>query len=341
MERTEREIFERALREATARRSGRDLDEALCEIGWGDALAVERRLAVSVLFEGQGCYNATSSALDDLLGAVLGSGVLRRAAVPEPESLDALVEAEAIAVVLPALGRFEAPGKLGTDLSVSGLATSALDRSDDALALVVVADDAGGETAVAISSSDLRQTPIEGMDARLGLVAVAGELESDGPAPRFELAPGTWAAAVDQARLAIAHELVGAASAMLELARAHALDRVQFGRPIASFQAVRHRLADTLVAIDGARALLDVAWEDPSSETIAMAKATSGRAARSASGHCQQVLAGMGFTTEHPLHRYVRRVLVLDDLFGSARVLTRDLGERLVGGAPLPRAVPL
>ena len=54
--------------------------------------------------------------------------------------------------------------------------------------------------------------------------------------------------------------------------------------------------------------------------TAAMAKAIAGRSARTAARHCQQVLAGIGFTTEHALHRYVRRVLVLDELFGSARV---------------------
>ena len=57
-------------------------------------------------------------------------------------------------------------------------------------------------------------------------------------------------------RKALGWWLVGASRAMLALARQHALDRVQFGRPVASFQAIRHRLADTLVAIEGAEATL-------------------------------------------------------------------------------------
>ena len=57
--------------------------------------------------------------------------------------------------------------------------------------------------------------------------------------------------------------------------------------------------------------------------------------------HCQQVLAGIGFTTEHPLHRYVRRVLVLDQLLGDARSLTRRLGEDLLARRSLPSILPL
>ena len=72
-----------------------------------------------------------------------------------------------------------------------------------------------------------------------------------------------------------------------------------------------------------------------------MAKALAGRGARTAARHCQQVLAGIGFTTEHPLHRYVRRVLVLDELFGSARALTRQLGDELLDDRQLPPLLPL
>jgi alkylation response protein AidB-like acyl-CoA dehydrogenase len=124
---------------------------------------------------------------------------------------------------------------------------------------------------------------------------------------------------------------------MLGLACEHATGRVQFGQPIAAFQAVRHRLADTLVAIETAEAGLDGAWLDGSARSAAAAKALAGRAARTAAQHCQQVCAGIGFTTEHPLHRSIRRVLVLDQLFGSARALTRALGDEIRSSQqPLP-----
>src|SRR5690349_3347982 len=99
---------------------------------------------------------------------------------------------------------------------------------------------------------------------------------------------------------------------MLSLARQHALDRVQFGKPIASFQAVRHRLAETLVAIEGAEATLTVPIIDSPDLTSILAKAAAGKAALTAAKHCQQVLGGVGFTEEHELHRHVQRVLVLD-----------------------------
>jgi alkylation response protein AidB-like acyl-CoA dehydrogenase len=150
-----------------------------------------------------------------------------------------------------------------------------------------------------------------------------------------------WRSAVAMAQLAIGHELVGTARRMLELARVHALERIQFGRPISSFQAVRHRLAETLVAIEMADAALSGAWDDGSPTAAAMAKAVAGRGARTATRHCQQVLAGIGFTTEHPFHRYLRRVLVLDQLFGSARSLTKDLGESIVASRRLPVLLPL
>jgi alkylation response protein AidB-like acyl-CoA dehydrogenase len=57
--------------------------------------------------------------------------------------------------------------------------------------------------------------------------------------------------------------------------------------------------------------------------------------------HAQQVLAGIGFTTEHPLHRFVRRTLVLDQLLGAGTVLTRRLGTDVLGSGTLPAAFPL
>ena len=57
--------------------------------------------------------------------------------------------------------------------------------------------------------------------------------------------------------------------------------------------------------------------------------------------HCQQVLAGIGFTTEHPLHLSVRRAIVLDQLLGAGTALTRALGTHILSSATLPAAFPL
>jgi alkylation response protein AidB-like acyl-CoA dehydrogenase len=101
---------------------------------------------------------------------------------------------------------------------------------------------------------------------------------------------------------------------MLALARTHAMDRTQFGKPVAGLQAVRHRLAETLVAIEGAEAALGLSDGDL---RAMLAKAAAGQAALTAARHCRQVLGGIGFTAEHDLHRHVRPVLVPNGLPGA------------------------
>ena len=143
------------------------------------------------------------------------------------------------------------------------------------------------------------------------------------------------------ARRALGWWLVGTSRAMLTLARQHALDRVQFGRPIAGFQAVRHRLAETLVTIEGAEATLTLPGADNPDLTALLAKAAAGKAALTAARHCQQVLGGIGFTAEHDLHHHVKRVLVLDGLLGSSRELTRKAGAGLRARGSAPRLAQL
>ncbi|MFJ8105783.1 acyl-CoA dehydrogenase family protein [Streptomyces sp. NPDC096132] len=143
-----------------------------------------------------------------------------------------------------------------------------------------------------------------------------------------------WAAG----RRALGWWLLGTGHAMLALARRHVLDRHQFGRPLASFQALRHRLAETYVALEGAEATLTAAGDDTGS---LLAKAAAGRAALTTARHCQQALGGIGFTAEHDLHRHVRRALVLDGLLGSSRELTREAGLLLLREGRAPRLVEL
>jgi Acyl-CoA dehydrogenase, C-terminal domain len=305
------ELFERSIGHALDRHTGAALDAALAELGWHDALATDQRAAVTTLFTRQGAANATSSALDWLLVSSLGvEGVL----------------------VLPALGCWHPPGEVdGKRLRVHGLSCPSLgDRA------VVVATANEKDVAFDAPVADLAVRPVHGVDPWLGLLEVTGETVRADTQPVIG-----WEAAVALGQLALGHELVGASRTMLELAREHALQRIQFGRPIAAFQAIRHRLADSLVAIEAADAVLDAAWLDQSPQTAAMAKAVAGRSARTAARHCQQVLAGIGFTTEHALHRYVRRVLVLDQLLGSSKVLTRELGSDVIASRKLPPLLPL
>jgi hypothetical protein len=143
------------------------------------------------------------------------------------------------------------------------------------------------------------------------------------------------------ARRAVGWWLVGSSRAMLALARQHALDRVQFGKPIAGFQAIRHRLAETLVAIEGAEATLNLPGVDNPDLTALLAKAAAGKAALTAAKHCQQVLGGIGFTAEHELHHHIERILVLDGLLGSSRELTKRAGAGLRARGSAPRLAHL
>lgn len=157
----------------------------------------------------------------------------------------------------------------------------------------------------------------------------------------IHLVPEGDSAPVGAGRHALGWWLVGAGRAMLTLARQHALDRKQFGRQIASFQAIRHRLAETLVALEGAEATLVAAAAEPDDLSFLLAKAAAGRAAFTAARHCQQVLGGIGFTAEHDLQRHIKRVLVLDGLLGSSRELTREAGATLREKGFAPRLAQL
>ena len=110
---------------------------------------------------------------------------------------------------------------------------------------------------------------------------------------------GRGSDAVAAGQLAIGARAVGASRAMLQLAREHALERIQFGRPIGPFQAVRHRLADSLRRDRGRRRRARGALGRRLAARAALAKAVAGQSARTVARHCQQVLAGIGFTTEH------------------------------------------
>jgi hypothetical protein len=234
-------------------------------------------------------------------------------------ALDVVLGAEpGTAVVLPPLGEVAAP-------VAHGVALAGIERASKALV---------GGAVIAVADLGLRR--VGGLDPALGLV----EVTVTGPPP----APVTgapWTDAVARGQLALAHEILGASRAMLELARQHAIERVQFDRPIAQFQAVRHKLAETLVAIEAADGALVAAWEDGTPATAAAAKAIAGRSARVAAKHCQQVLAGIGFTMEHDLHHHLRRVLVLDRLLGDSKALTRSIGEQLLRSRRVPPMLPL
>jgi alkylation response protein AidB-like acyl-CoA dehydrogenase len=72
-----------------------------------------------------------------------------------------------------------------------------------------------------------------------------------------------------------------------------------------------------------------------------MAKAIAGDAAKTVAKHAQQVLAGMGFTSEHPFHHYLKRTMVLDQLLGSSTSLRTEIGRSVIDAGKLPPLLPL
>jgi hypothetical protein len=145
-------------------------------------------------------------------------------------------------------------------------------------------------------------------------------------------------------RLAVAAEILGAAEGALALAIDHASGRQQFGRPIGTFQAVRHLLAwakTDCVAIESAVAqgvALDRAAPPKYDEIV---KALAGRNGRRVCERTLQVMGAIGFTAEHQHHHFHSRLLQLDALLGSSADLTAGLGLwlRELGSDPrLPSA---
>jgi alkylation response protein AidB-like acyl-CoA dehydrogenase len=128
----------------------------------------------------------------------------------------------------------------------------------------------------------------------------------------------------DRALAALAAEAIGAGSRALELALEHARMRQQFGRPIGAFQAVAHELASAFAQIETARSLVywagwAVAERAPEASTAAAA--AKSRAADAAVFACEraiQVHGGIGFTWEHPLHRFYKRALAIRAYVESA-----------------------
>ena len=137
---------------------------------------------------------------------------------------------------------------------------------------------------------------------------------------------GAWPtinAIINMGGLARAAETVGVMRAVLDMTVAYAKERVQFGRPIGSFQAIQHYLADMWVDILGARSLvMKAAWKlatgQPSDKATGMAKVMVGKAGRKVTTTGHRIFGAIGFTMEHDLHLYHRRALANDPVLGNS-----------------------
>jgi alkylation response protein AidB-like acyl-CoA dehydrogenase len=138
-------------------------------------------------------------------------------------------------------------------------------------------------------------------------------------------------------RAAMAAEAVGVAQRALDLGIEHAKTRMQFGKPIGTYQAVSHQLADTYTDVELARSLAYwAAWcvaenDEQAPVAAAAAKAFATEAAVAACERSIQVHGGIGFTWEHALHRFYKRALWLEGLGTRPAQLRVEIADALLG----------
>lgn len=140
---------------------------------------------------------------------------------------------------------------------------------------------------------------------------------------------------LEKAKVAKCAEMVGGAQAALEMAVAYAKERVQFNRPIGSFQAIQHYCANMVSDVDGSRFITyKAAWKVseglPAAMDVAIAKAWTGEAYGRVTLLAQQIFGAVGFTMDHDMHLYYRRAKAGDMMFGDSAaqraVVARGLG---------------
>jgi alkylation response protein AidB-like acyl-CoA dehydrogenase len=212
--------------------------------------------------------------------------------------------------------------RVGDGFRVSGDAALVLDGHTADLILVAAASGSGiSLMAITADAKGLTREPLATLDrtrkvARISFDDVDARLIGDDGA-----AAGVLARTYDLAVVALAAEQVGAAQRCLDMAVDYAKERIQFGRAIGSFQAVKHRCADMLVLVEGARSAAAHATEvaDESELTIAasVAKMACSEAFLQVALDNMRIHGGIGFTWEHDAHLYVRRAKAAQLILGT------------------------
>ncbi len=128
--------------------------------------------------------------------------------------------------------------------------------------------------------------------------------------------------------------MVGGAQKVLEMSVDYAKQRIQFGRPIGSFQAIQHKCANMLVDIDASRFITyEAGWKLsqglPATKEVAMAKCWTGEAYRRVCAEGHQIHGGVGFITDHDMQRYFRQAKMMDIAFGDSNFYREVVSQRL------------
>lgn len=233
-----------------------------------------------------------------------------------------------------------APIRVAADASLSGAAEPVLDGATADRALVAAEVD-GTLALLQLDLADPGTTRgrCEALDltrefARLAFADVPAQVVARGAG-----AVAALTAARRHAALALAADSVGLAARILELSVDYVKVRVQFGRPIGSFQAVKHRCADMYLRLEAARSALLLAADAVQSGSrdlepaVALARAVCGESAFWIANECLHLFGGIGYTWEHPAHLYLRRAktnqLLLDPGYRQRAVAAAAVARSL------------
>lgn len=230
-----------------------------------------------------------------LLGTTLAELALLAADEPDAETLERLATGESIGAVV-----FDPDYVVGGDVAdvVVGVADGKLSRWTGFTAEPVVAMDPTRRLA--------RVTP--------------GDVVTIGPDPGL----------ADTAAILLAAEQIGAASRCLDLTVAYTKERVQFGRPIGSFQALKHRMADMYVLVQSARAVVDDAVSEPSATSAALARVSASEAFTAVAAEAVQMHGGVAITWEYDIQLYFKRAHGSAQLLGPPRDYLRRLESEVL-----------
>ncbi len=285
----------------------------------------EAGLTSALVAEDHGGIGLTASHLSGVLYS------FGRHAVPEPYLETAVIAAS----LLSAADWPDAAGWLERIAAGDAIVAIRLDGADHvafARDADLVLDIAADDTVRAFRPDELTITSVAALDALRPLATI--EPLAEGTALSIP------ADAVQHARvIAIAGAacvLAGATRRLLELTVDYVGIRKQFDRPVGSFQAVKHKIADVAVMADmatsAALSALDDSDEPGALRRAAAAKAYAGDAAQLANVQALQLHGGIGFTWEYHLHVWLKRVMSLSAAYGTTRALRRALAQELLAG---------
>ena len=275
----------------------------------------------------------TDAQKSELLPGIAGGETIAALAFTEPNGK---WDASGIQMVASSSG-----GAAGDSYTLDGTKMFVIDgHLADCIVVAARSEGTSGEEGISLftvagDAAGLTRTPLATMDQ----TRKQAKLEFSGVAATPLGTPGEgWAAlskTLDQAAACLANEMVGGAQQVLDMSVEYAKVRVQFGRPIGSFQAIKHKCADMLLEVEsGKSAAYYAAWaaaEENEELPVAasLAKAYCSDAYFHAAAENIQIHGGIGFTWEHDAHLYFKRAKSSEILFGDATYHRELLAQRI------------